>query len=820
LVDITPNARVLVMLGEVDIEPWQCIAELVDNSIDGYMRYPDYSKGKIQIEIHLPTKQELENGKGCIEIRDSGYGMSKQDVINSVKAGWSGNKGYDRLGLFGMGFNISTARLGNKTTIMSTRANDKSTYWIDVDPYAMLEHSENYPGQMFEAKDGEMAKHADHGTTIKISNLKKDIVEELVNMNPSNNNNLRKRLGRIYSPLMKAQEIDLRIFYESSPPNGHSVSKWEHCIWDKKHFTNYKEVDDPRSQQLSALHEINIPLKSQDYCKICWKWFDYDVTSEYNCPVCNSENSIHKRKRVITGWIGVQRAFFGTSNSKNYQDHYGIDLVRNGRVIEELSKDFFSVIEKEGNRRTDYPVEGNQGGRIVGVLDVSFVPCDFRKSKFTRGDINWKLVMKMVQGNGLRPDVTKKDKGSFISTPLTKMVRGWGSAKLGGNKQPGSLTLIEGVIDKDKNGKFNLDGNKLPKLKGEFSNHRSLVERFWGNKDPGLSKEEKWLEGIHFADDFDPYDYDEGDKKQYCLHGNIKSECEECKPKKPESCIHGEIKSTCPLCNPNICEHGKIPSDCFDCHPELNPDWELNIPLSREYDLDSELSFSIEVQVFADRTNNSIKNGIQMDKISRKKYRVIYQEDHPMFTNFKERPSDYVIMEIAKTFSNLNPKASFSKIYLMLKEKYHSSEKIDVESVRKRANQLIETVKSFFSDMKIPWKQRVSESVKSSLIRDLQKEHKGEGSMEDELKSGQFIFRLSDDLFFEEIVQNYIPNILDGELFSSQFKTMNPAGRDRVKNDYLVSLRIVSEVSTRNDLTYEELFLTDLYIKKLNKWLV
>ena len=69
-------------------------------------------------------------------------------------------------------------------------------------------------------------------------------------------------------------------------------------------------------------------------------------------------------------------------------------------------------------------------------------------------------------------------------------------------------------------------------------------------------------------------------------------------------------------------------------------------------------------------------------------------------------------------------------------------------------------------------------------------------------------------------MQNLIPNMLDGELFSSQFKTMNSKGRDRVSNDYKVSLRIVCEVTTRNDLTYEELFLTDLYIKKLNKWLV
>ena len=32
--DITPSPRVLRMLGQIDFAPWQCLAELIDNSID------------------------------------------------------------------------------------------------------------------------------------------------------------------------------------------------------------------------------------------------------------------------------------------------------------------------------------------------------------------------------------------------------------------------------------------------------------------------------------------------------------------------------------------------------------------------------------------------------------------------------------------------------------------------------------------------------------------------------------------------------------------------------------------------------------------
>ena len=36
-VDITPSPRVLRMLGQIDFKPWQCLAELIDNSIDAFL---------------------------------------------------------------------------------------------------------------------------------------------------------------------------------------------------------------------------------------------------------------------------------------------------------------------------------------------------------------------------------------------------------------------------------------------------------------------------------------------------------------------------------------------------------------------------------------------------------------------------------------------------------------------------------------------------------------------------------------------------------------------------------------------------------------
>lgn len=34
--DITPSPRILRMLGEIEFDEWQCIAELIDNAFDDF----------------------------------------------------------------------------------------------------------------------------------------------------------------------------------------------------------------------------------------------------------------------------------------------------------------------------------------------------------------------------------------------------------------------------------------------------------------------------------------------------------------------------------------------------------------------------------------------------------------------------------------------------------------------------------------------------------------------------------------------------------------------------------------------------------------
>ena len=57
--------------------------------------------------------------------------MTDEDLRKAVKAGYSGNDPVEKLGLFGMGFNIATARLGKRTEVWTTTA--ESGEWIGVE---------------------------------------------------------------------------------------------------------------------------------------------------------------------------------------------------------------------------------------------------------------------------------------------------------------------------------------------------------------------------------------------------------------------------------------------------------------------------------------------------------------------------------------------------------------------------------------------------------------------------------------------------------------------------------------------------------------
>src|SRR5690606_40321213 len=67
-----------------------CLAELIDNSIDGFLHAARTGTpvDAPEIGVNLPT---ADNEDARVVVKDNGPGMSFELLENAVKAGWSGN---------------------------------------------------------------------------------------------------------------------------------------------------------------------------------------------------------------------------------------------------------------------------------------------------------------------------------------------------------------------------------------------------------------------------------------------------------------------------------------------------------------------------------------------------------------------------------------------------------------------------------------------------------------------------------------------------------------------------------------------------------
>src|SRR5262245_11389654 len=130
--NLTPHPRILAMLGEIVLPHCKCLAECIDNTLDSFRN--DQRLGQPitnpHISITTPTAA-VANPK--ILVRDNGPGMDVATLEQAARAGWTSHDPINNLGLFGMGFNIATARLGLRTTIWTTLTGQSEWVGLEID---------------------------------------------------------------------------------------------------------------------------------------------------------------------------------------------------------------------------------------------------------------------------------------------------------------------------------------------------------------------------------------------------------------------------------------------------------------------------------------------------------------------------------------------------------------------------------------------------------------------------------------------------------------------------------------------------------------
>lgn len=383
--DLTPSPRILDVIADVDMSIEECLAELIDNTLDelaGARREEPGFEGSV--EIHLPYGAAATTDSS-ISVTDTGRGMSVEQMRQALRAGSSGNDRYGSLGLFGMGFNVATGRLGYVTTVRSGRQEDD--YWTvaTIDIQAMGSEDSFQVPLLREPKP-----IGEHGTTISVSRLRSDTVKRLGWNGIASR--VRSRLGETYSYLLRDVDgtdiagsgviggVGLRLRL-----NGEAIKPYIPCIWSPERSVPYK------GSRVPAVVEINEQLGLAFACMECGHWHSPELTDLEQCVECGS-NRIEQRVREIRGWLGIQR--YDDAND------FGISLLRQGRTIRHLDKGLFEWLNPDTTERfTEYPAELGRG-RIVGELHLDHLPVNYRKTDFGRDTVAWRTVVEKIRGVG------------------------------------------------------------------------------------------------------------------------------------------------------------------------------------------------------------------------------------------------------------------------------------------------------------------------------------------------------------------------------------------------------------------------------------
>lgn len=405
VVDITPTPKILRTLGDIPFAVWQCLAELTDNSIDAFS--DSESKGKVingpRVDIHWSTESVPAHDREIV-VQDNGLGMELDVLQRAAKAGYSSNDPIHNLGLFGMGFNIATARLGDETLFLSATA--EGNEWVGI----KISFDQLIKDQTFAATVIREPKKDpnESGTKIIVKQLKDGIFTEI----KKKESTIRKQLETIYTSILSRKKVAIFV-------QGKQLSPRPHCIWSDSRFVVRK------GEKISAVQRIDRDLGETYFDSERNRYLTEDESAEIDISVSKGGNTpphIHQRARRLKGWVGIQR----------YADpsDFGVDFIRNGRKILVADKSLFAYENPDtGTLSYEYPVElgSTVGGRIVGEIQVDYLIPTYQKNGFDTTDRAWRLTLEAIRGAG--PVLPKKRQALGYDgdneSPLGKLINAY-----------------------------------------------------------------------------------------------------------------------------------------------------------------------------------------------------------------------------------------------------------------------------------------------------------------------------------------------------------------------------------------------------------
>ncbi len=725
-VDITPTPRVLSILGDIPFATWQCIAELMDNSLDAFAsaRRKGIVLDSPQVAVSWSRENILPREREIV-IRDNGVGMDLPTLRNAARAGFSNNDPIHNLGLFGMGFNIATAKLGDETLFLS--ATKDSSKWMGI----KINFDDLQKAGSFQAPVISEPKETpdESGTIIIVRKLKNGIISDL---NTRQASLLRKRLEKVYTPILSSRDVSITI-------QGKDLNPQPLCTWSETRFVVRK------NRKISAIQKIDVDLGPM--------YFDearnrYIAEDEYEALDLDIRREIRPRQRRLTGWIGIQR-FSDPSD-------FGIDFIRNGRKILVGDKSLFQFENPETGMPTiEYPIElgTTTGGRIVGELNVDYLIPTYQKNGFDTTDSSWALTRDAIRGAG-------------PLLPKNREILGYS----GSNDSPLGL-LVAGYRRLDRGTKnLSIDNALAKEYYREFQ-----------KATPGFLTDEKWYKAAQESDRL------EGTPTTPVNTGtNLSDDPDAYGPETvlPEG---GKPTSNATTNEPTTSAPKTPPANVTSSRNELLAHSVKIESLSNKYTFDQrhgafnvtayEVTGAHIKENGARRPCMMIQDGVDID--------FFFDSTHPILAEYPLTAKHILLMELAQRFAARDSGLSTMNVYFGLVDTFMSDERINVEVLRNRATSILQTIKDAMPEIV---KHHVSEAKAVLHAEPMEEEtclnkllasashlvtHYNNADEE-----GAKVFAFISDASIARFVDHFPALFLDGHVFAQPYMSVIVADND------------------------------------------
>ncbi|MCL0029012.1 ATP-binding protein [Dehalococcoidia bacterium] len=800
VISIEPSPAILQVITVAPIKPMDGLSELIDNSIDSFLSAErsgnPIANPTIQIELAGPS--EINSGKGYFAFLDNGPGLDLESARNALRAGYSEKDRFDELGLFGVGFNIATGKMGSVTRIKTSISPERPSIEVIVD-LNKLRKSNTYDVPV--TLTDELGFK---GTLVQVSNWhpKGDLNYGFAAaIRGQGLPKIREAIGRRYYSILKKSQIQIFV-------NDQRCLPYEHCVWDET-----RSVSHQVHGNIPAKIPFDHVLTTYKTCTACYLVVGGDSCDNADCDDAPLK-TIYER---IKGWVGIQR-FDSLSE-------FGIDLIRNGRVIRRFEKEpFFEWANPEGIMEREYPIEAPQGyGRIVGEVHMDNVPVDFIKQDFQRVSAEWHRAITFLRGeSSLAPKKAASTNEPPNNSPIWKLFQGYRRADPG----PRGMFMAE------------WDGPNVARARRASSSTINEFRQRFDNKEPGYFDDAKWFEKVLEAE------HHPEPEMKVCPESGTQvlmgeDECPSCGYLfNSRICIDPDCgteisiaAAVCPVCDkPQSIDVGE-PWRCLFCQRQNPPDSDNCLrcgrvegeqnPISEEYLLENsnkndDLSIPefhislpgetqmmpIDVSVHTMHTDRHIDNGVDRVQIisftNINELTLFIDHTHDYFNSYQQTCESAIAMELARFVQNMNQQlmAGENSVHLslpvlswkILEEYFKASLLINPETTRNNCEALFLAIKQELPDILKDVSEIISENLSPSRVGNLVATMVLQGHAASKWvefnQTGQFLIFV-DNRFLVELFNDYPEQFFDSKFWSDAYNNlpeMDAENEKRIKN--------------------------------------